>query len=447
MTGDIIKSIAAKLWVRLNDYAGQPLPPFSSGWLDGFKSRYSFRRFRQHGEACAALQVDCTEDLQALQVIINEYESNDIYNADETGLFWRSLPNTTLATQPQSGGKSSKSRITVLPCSNASGSHRLDLWLIGSAANPRVFGRNNIRISMHPIHYRSNKTAWMTGKIFLEWLRWFDNQMTGRKVLLLLDNFSAHTKAVVEAEEEGILRHTRVVFLPANTTSLHQPMDQGIINNLKVYYKRHWLEFVANAFFHDRDPLKEVTLLRAVGWLVDAWREGIKEDTINACWVKSQLFGSFNGPAKRPADWNESREAIRELLTQTRIRQLMRLDHITDLDEATLDAFIDPVEERVFDTDDDDLDRIAAQFSSAPAEDEDDDLDRLLPPIISIAEASDAFVKLINFQEQQEIPDFLLLQSLYRQHRAFLHQTRMDRDNAKQQQSIDKYLITALGAY
>ena len=32
----------------------------------------------------------------------------------------------------------------------------------------------------------------MTGRIFKEYLLWFDNRMTGRKVILLIDGFSAH---------------------------------------------------------------------------------------------------------------------------------------------------------------------------------------------------------------------------------------------------------------
>jgi len=36
----------------------------------------------------------------------------------------------------------------------------------------------------------------MTGSIMEEWLRWFDSKMQGQKVVLLIDNFSAHKSAV-----------------------------------------------------------------------------------------------------------------------------------------------------------------------------------------------------------------------------------------------------------
>jgi hypothetical protein len=42
--------------------------------------------------------------------------------------------------------------------------------------------------------YRFNKAKWMTGIIFEEYLRWLNRKMRGqrRKILLLIDNFSAH---------------------------------------------------------------------------------------------------------------------------------------------------------------------------------------------------------------------------------------------------------------
>ena len=34
-----------------------------------------------------------------LQVIIAPYPPNDVYNMDETGLFWKAIPDTILATK------------------------------------------------------------------------------------------------------------------------------------------------------------------------------------------------------------------------------------------------------------------------------------------------------------------------------------------------------------
>lgn len=83
--------------------------------------------------------------------------------------------------------------------------------------------------------YHSNKKAWMTSELFFNWLRRFDRtigQDEGRKVLLLIDNFSAHGTP----ETMPTLQNVRVKFLPPNTTSKVQPVDAGIIAWLKAKY-------------------------------------------------------------------------------------------------------------------------------------------------------------------------------------------------------------------
>ena len=43
----------------------------------------------------------------------------------------------------------------------------------------------------------------MTGVLFLEYLRWFNARITGRNVVLLVDNFTAHELGARLAEEGG----------------------------------------------------------------------------------------------------------------------------------------------------------------------------------------------------------------------------------------------------
>ena len=63
--------------------------------------------------------------------------------------------------------------------------------------------------------------------------------MSGRNVILLMDNFSAHELAVENIEKAGGLQNTKIIWLPNNSTSLHQPLDQGIIKNVKIYYHKY----------------------------------------------------------------------------------------------------------------------------------------------------------------------------------------------------------------
>jgi hypothetical protein len=128
---------------------------------------------------------------------------------DETGLFWKRTPDRSLATESRSGTKKSKDRITLALTANGDGSEKLIPWIIGKSKNLRCFKHINKRLL--GIEYRNNKTKWMTGLICEEFLQWFDNQMRGRKVLLLIDNFSAHELATNLVGSLQGLQNTRVV--------------------------------------------------------------------------------------------------------------------------------------------------------------------------------------------------------------------------------------------
>ncbi|GFY22316.1 tigger transposable element-derived protein 1 [Trichonephila clavipes] len=83
----------------------------------------------------------------------------------------------------------------------------------------------------------ANPKAWMTTAIFTEWFNncfvpeveaYMKEKSLDFKVLLIVDNAASHPQ----------LEHPNVklVFLLLNTTSLIQPLDQGVIATFKKYY-------------------------------------------------------------------------------------------------------------------------------------------------------------------------------------------------------------------
>ena len=77
-------------------------------------------------------------------------------------------------------------------------------------------------------------------ELFHGWLQRLDQYIgrtPGRKILLLLDDCSAHGKK----ESLPELQNVHVEFLPPNTTSKVQPLDAGIIAWVKKMYRRRLL--------------------------------------------------------------------------------------------------------------------------------------------------------------------------------------------------------------
>ena len=124
-----------------------------------------------------------------------------------------------------------------------------------------------------------------TGLICEEYLRWLNNKIRGerRKVLLLIDNFSGHELAVQLVGGLQGLSNVRIAWLPPNTTSVWQPMDQGIIASFKLQYRRLWVAFMLREYKADKNPQKTVNLLKAVQWTRAAWESAVTEDTIKKC--------------------------------------------------------------------------------------------------------------------------------------------------------------------
>jgi hypothetical protein len=151
--------------------------------------------------------------MEEIRTECENYEARDVYNTDETGYFRRACPKRSLATATSSGTKQGKERISVLLTCNADGSDKLPLWFIGKYKQPRCFRRERLQgLCTLGAHWRHNKKAWMNTEIFKEFLRDFDNRFHGRKVLLLMDNFSAHMRAYEELQEEKQLRNTKVIW-------------------------------------------------------------------------------------------------------------------------------------------------------------------------------------------------------------------------------------------
>jgi DDE superfamily endonuclease./Tc5 transposase DNA-binding domain. len=116
MSQEVIREKARQYWPSL--YPGKEMPQFSDGWLYGFQSRRNIKRNLQHGEA-GSLSQDAAGEMIRIRQVLSTYAPQDIFNCDETGLYWKMIPDNSLSTQSIPGRKKEKARISALFCCNS----------------------------------------------------------------------------------------------------------------------------------------------------------------------------------------------------------------------------------------------------------------------------------------------------------------------------------------
>ncbi|XP_070550158.1 tigger transposable element-derived protein 4-like [Ptychodera flava] len=140
LSGPLLKQKATELAAA----EGSEFTP-SDGWLSRWKSRHNIAYKKEQGEKQNA-------DFPAAQhwrqhiipAILQAYNKDDIFNADETGLYYRGLPDKghCLKGDELVGGKKAMERITTLVCANMSGTEKRPLFIIGKSRQPRCFPRD-----------------------------------------------------------------------------------------------------------------------------------------------------------------------------------------------------------------------------------------------------------------------------------------------------------------
>ncbi len=249
------------------------------------------------------------------RLLVVHLNPEQILNADEFALLWRSLPRQTYSQERVPGGAVRKDRITGLLTVNATGTFK-DLMVIGKAAVPMA-GRSGLGrerwqalCGTEGSHmYRNNPKAWMTRAFFEDWLLHLDSRLAD-PVLLLVDNASVH---LVAAEFRLGLSKIRLECFHPNVTSWIQPADQGVIRALKARYRRRFLDHALAIVSRprregvtDEEYAKEVnpylaanySFVDAIEHLSGAFDEVIPT-TIRNCWIKAGFLSENQVTALR----------------------------------------------------------------------------------------------------------------------------------------------------
>ena len=399
LTGLILRTKAEHFWKHLPQYQSLPMPTFSNGWLEGFQKRTDIRYRKRYGEAYD-VPIAAETEMIRIRRVLKGYKMQDIFNCDESGLFWKRIPDKSLCSRSLPGQQKEKARITAHFTCNADGSEKLPIWFIGKAKKPRAFTAAGVNMNHFNMVWRSNEKAWMTGTLFAEYLRWFDNKMANRNVILLMDNFPAHELGVQMIEESNHpLQNTTIICLPPNSTSKYQPLDQGIINTWKTYWRRYWVRFILTEFEEGRTPLMTMNVLQAIRWGIQVWEVNITATTITSCFQKGlnssdtlQQSAILLGTPIPATPEPELKQEIQHTLDQ-----LQQAQHILEVEDLT--TFINPPEETITADSDDLEEHIIAQFTHEEEEDSDEEV--IHEPPITASQALESLRTLRLWEEQR----------------------------------------------
>lgn len=399
VNGTILREKATEIALRLGVDDFSP----SNGWIDRFKKRTGIVYRSVSGEA-ASVDESVTDDWQTtkLPFLLHDYAARDIFNLDECGLFFNLMPDKTFSFKGEKciGGKRSKERITILLGANMDGSEKLPPLAIGKSAKPRCF-KNTKTL---PCRYESNKNAWMTSKIFLQYLNFLDAKMgvQNRKIILFMDHCSAHPT------DTGTLRNICVKFLPPNTTSCLQPMDQGIIKN----FKHHFRARLCKRLLRDieaKKPVKKISLLTALHMTAASWAS-MPQSVIANCFRKAGFKhaaesattseSATSGVASTGDEPDKLLLADEWVALQEKMNFTSTFEEYASVDDAAVPCHALTVEE------------MCAPTESLEQESEDDEDEE--PPVkVTCAQAHESLDILKNFiAAQSDIPEYVM-QSLF----------------------------------
>eukprot|EP00106_Octopus_bimaculoides_P018423 XP_014785865.1 PREDICTED: tigger transposable element-derived protein 1-like [Octopus bimaculoides] len=278
----------------------------SHDWFQRFHSRFNLHN---RSISCEAVSADAEGGEKFVQdfdkmIVDSGYHPEQIFNVDETGLWWKKMPERSYIhkkAKTMPGFKAFKDRVTLLLGGNPAG-FKLKPLLIYHSQNPRALKKVNRH--MLPVYYRFNTKAWMTQALFkdrfancftLQVRQYLLEKGLPFKVLLCLDNALGHPQHIDDLHQD-----VKVVYLPKNMTAILQPMDQGAIATFKAYYLRTTFSKAIAATesgeLNLRDFWKNYNIADCIKNIYASWEE-VTEKCMQGIWKKclKRFVNNFEG--------------------------------------------------------------------------------------------------------------------------------------------------------
>lgn len=156
--------------------------------------------------------------------VMSNYDANNVYSLFEIGLYYRDLPNSNCEFKGPLDNKECQKcihRLSIIFASNISGTDKMYPSIIDNIHIPRYFQD----VKMLSKHFKASYNTWMTS-CYASILRRWDEELLGRKILVIIDNI------MVDLQIE--LQNIEIKYLPSSIVSVH-PLRQNIMRIEKIY--------------------------------------------------------------------------------------------------------------------------------------------------------------------------------------------------------------------
>eukprot|EP00177_Eucheuma_denticulatum_P000177 GFKZ01000313.1.p1 GENE.GFKZ01000313.1~~GFKZ01000313.1.p1 ORF type:complete len:683 (-),score=82.21 GFKZ01000313.1:75-2123(-) len=334
----------------------------SDNWIRSFARRKQVKVASKPWRVAeiSAIEVDDVET-QNVKTLLQRYDLDCIFSVHETTLFHKVLPRKSYLVSRGPGQTSAKAlpddmttedRLTLIVCTNATGTVKIPLALIGMAKQPKCF-----RIRPCPLHYLTHPFTWFNSTTFKQWFSEIFipaiRHHTWRNIALLVENsLDGHNVSDPRGQ-------VHILHLPAEKQRSH-PMEQGITSLLKQKYRYSMLERVIQLLpvreeiqsctrkppqFRGLDDGSDPNILDSAELLETIWKN-TSDQSIARNWVSAVILpDSYN--AKLTALHGRSQAYGRiELLSESctaqenemvhRVEEVLRSRNLTVQDSAPL---------------------------------------------------------------------------------------------------------------
>jgi hypothetical protein len=162
------RSLFEDLKKKLGDSSSDEIFMASRGWFNRYKAKANLH-IKVSGEAASADDKGAADFVTTFAKILEDenYSDEQVFNVDETGLFWKKMPDRTYMSKEgksMPGFKAAKDRLTLLLGGNAASDFKLKPLFVYHSENPRAF--KSVSKSSLPVVWESAPKAWVTREIF-----------------------------------------------------------------------------------------------------------------------------------------------------------------------------------------------------------------------------------------------------------------------------------------